>query len=348
VAVVEGTTGVCGDGVNFELDDTGVLTFSGNGVIDCSTFQGNKNIKSVVVGDDISKIGDCVNSENGYYGCFYNCDQLTQVKFGKNCTSFGWFTFEGCTSLNSVEFSNSFKQIGYSSFKGCTSLTSITIPDSVTNVGYDAFSGCTSLQFQPYNGGKYLGNDGNKYHAFIGVDDKTITSYTVHEKTRVIAGGAFEDCTSLTQVSMPSYIASLGSYAFKNCSSLAEITLPYSVTSIASYAFSNCTSLKSVTLPETVTKIGKYGFSDCSSLTQFVFCGNSNPSTSSNVFDGCSSLSTVTVPKSYGDTAFCGKDIEKKDGLKCPEKPRSAADISKPFLFISFCWVAMTLLSLSF
>ena len=59
----------------------------------------------------------------------------------------------------------------------------------------------------------------------------------------------------------------IGNQAFDGCSSLTSLTLPSSVTSIGSSAFSGCSGLTSLTLPSSVTSIGAYAFSGCSGLT---------------------------------------------------------------------------------
>ena len=48
----------------------------------------------------------------------------------------------------------------------------------------------------------------------------------------------------------------IGNQAFDGCSSLTSLTLPSSVTSIGSSAFSGCSGLTSLTLPSSVTSIG--------------------------------------------------------------------------------------------
>ena len=45
-----------------------------------------------------------------------------------------------------------------------------------------------------------------------------------------------------------------------NCSSLTSVTIPDSVTSIGGYAFMNCSCLTSVTIPDSVTSIGYNAF----------------------------------------------------------------------------------------
>ncbi|MCD8007502.1 MAG: leucine-rich repeat domain-containing protein, partial [Clostridiales bacterium] len=49
--------------------------------------------------------------------------------------------------------------------------------------------------------------------------------------------------------------------AFAN-SSLTSVTIPDSITSIGSYEFESCTDLTSVVFPDSVTSIGSYAFSD--------------------------------------------------------------------------------------
>ena len=44
------------------------------------------------------------------------------------------------------------------------------------------------------------------------------------------------------------------------CTSLTSVTIPNSVTSIGDYAFDDCTSLTSVTIPNSVTSIGSGAF----------------------------------------------------------------------------------------
>ena len=79
--------------------------------------------------------------------------------------------------------------------------------------------------------------------------------------------GSFYGCTSLTSVTIPSGVTSIGDNAFYNCKSLTDITIPDSVKSIGHRAFNYCTSLTSIIIPESVTSIDDNAFFGCKNLT---------------------------------------------------------------------------------
>ena len=129
---------------------------------------------------------------------------------------------------------------------------------------------------------------------------------------KVIGYSAFEDCSSLTSITIPNSVTSIGSSAFRNCISLTSVSCPaYAISyipkgnlktviitsgeSIGSYTFRNCISLTSITIPDSVTSIGDYVFRNCSSLASITI-PNSVTSIGNGAFYNCSSLTEITLP----------------------------------------------------
>ena len=119
-----------------------------------------------------------------------------------------------------------------------------------------------------------------------------------------IGYSAFEDCTSLTNITIPDSVTSIGGYAFCGCSSLTSITIPDSVTSINMSTFISCSSLTSVTIPNSVTSIGYSAFMSCSSLTSITI-PDSVTSIGDYTFMSCSSLTSITIPDSVTSIGSC-------------------------------------------
>ena len=68
-------------------------------------------------------------------------------------------------------------------------------------------------------------------------------------------------------------VTSIGDSAFENCTSLTSIEIPSGVTSIGYNAFNGCTSLTSIEIPSCVTSIGNLAFYKCTSLTSIEYQG---------------------------------------------------------------------------
>ena len=107
-----------------------------------------------------------------------------------------------------------------------------------------------------------------------------------------IGSDAFNDCISLTSVTIPNSVTSIGILAFAYCSALSSITIGNSVKTIEGAAFSGCSSLTSVTIPNSVTSIGGYAFEGCSALSSITI-GNSVTSIGGDAFKNCGGLVTI-------------------------------------------------------
>ena len=124
-----------------------------------------------------------------------------------------------------------------------------------------------------------------------------------------IGDSAFEMCYGLTgKLALPNSLISIGNNAFNECTSLTELTLGNSLTSIGECAFSNCEGLTKLTLPDSLTSIGDSAFNSCYSLTGDLILPDSLKSIGNNAFNWCSDA-TIYVPETIetiGNFAFEG------------------------------------------
>ena len=165
---------------------------------------------------------------------------------------------------------------------------------------------------------KYYATSSNPTEVSVSAADTTITTANIPAtvsydgttyNVTYIGFHAFEDCSSLTSVTIPNSVTTIGDYAFC-CSSLTSVTIPNSVTSIGEKAFWGCSSLTSVTFEDNsnLTSIGGRAFYNCSSLTS-IDIPNSVTSVNYWAFRNCSSLTSIIIPNSVtyiGEEAFIG------------------------------------------
>ena len=200
---------------------------------------------------------------------FSCCSSLTSLTLPSSLQSIGDCAFLGCKSLTSLTLPSSLQSIGGGAFWGCKSLTSLTLPSSLQSIGGGAFTGCTSLrsvicnQFYKVIGQMLLSSDGTQVIAYWGENSEV----TIPEGVQSIGDrGAFWGCNSLTSLTLPSSLQSIGDSAFSGCESLSSLTLPSSLQSIGDCAFYDCNSLTSLTLPSSLQSIGNSAFYGCKSL----------------------------------------------------------------------------------
>lgn len=116
--------------------------------------------------------------------------------------------------------------------------------------------------------------------------------------------------TSLTSITLPTSITSIGNYAFCGCNGLTgTLTIPTSVTSIGDGAFNNCRSFSgSLIIPVSVTSIGQAAFYNCSGFSGSLTIPNSVTNIRDLTFYGCNGLTgSLTIPSSVttiGNSAF--------------------------------------------
>ena len=264
--------------------------------IGTDVFKGCTNLNSITIPNKVTTLGD---------GVFENCTSLTSVTIPTSVTSIGDNAFKGCSNLNSITIPNKVTTLGDGVFENCTSLTSVTIPTSVKTIGSNAFKGCTNLvlYFKTNLNYELTSIDTSYFEtdnitvayidpilysktsdttaAVIGYssgglsDTVEIKSTVSNLQVNSINSSAFESA-SMTNITIPDSVRSIGARAFKGCIKLTgiinsagvtQIIIPASVTNIDDSAFEGCTSLSSIYLPASIYTIGSNVFKDCTNLT---------------------------------------------------------------------------------
>ena len=150
-----------------------------------------------------------------------------------------------------------------------------------------------------------------------------LTGITMPSSITSIAYGLFRGCSALKNITIQGQITIIGGSAFYNCSSLTGITIPSSVTSIGESAFYNCSSLTNITIPNKVTGIGMNTFWGCSKLAN-VIIGDGVTYISNWAFIDCSELKSINLPKSLeriSTSAFAG--CKNLTNIEIPENVES-------------------------
>lgn len=320
ISVYAATTaaGTCGEGLIWELDDQGIFTVSGTGMIPGYGSLENtpwhiyrKDIKEVILNEGISSVGRFA---------FAGCNNLISVTFPSTLVEAQALAFEGCRQLYQAHISDMgmWAELGF-------------VWDSSDPVEE------ASLPRELYLNGELVREviipQGTSFIApWAFRHFSSITSVVIPEGVSTIGTFAFADCTELTSMALPSTLKSIGAAAFSGCSSLnvvdvadigtwlnvtmdnttanplliseegkelrvkgqllTELVIPKGVTEIRKDAFAWCTKLVSITIPDGVTAIGERAFYICASV-----CDITLPSTllsiGENAFYACDAVQNL-------------------------------------------------------
>lgn len=124
---------------------------------------------------------------------------------------------------------------------------------------------------------------------------QNITEVVIESGITHIGKYAFWSFRSLTSVSIPTTVKTIGSSSFPGCYSLASVTIPEGTEKIGDNAFDSCRALTAVNLPSTLRVIDGRAFFSCSAL-ETVVIPEGVQTIEMNAFDSCTALTSVTLP----------------------------------------------------
>ena len=190
-------------------------------------------------------------------------NDVKSVVIDNGFTSISDCAFEDCVNLTSVQIPQSVEEIGFSAFQNCAKLKTVSLPSSVTRIGTSVFTGSGVVSA---DGAYWKDNMLCVGRCLIRVSRGLKGSFKVPDAVKVIAEGAFRDC-SISHVSIPNGVTRLDS-VFVDCKKLQSVDLPNSIV-IINDAFSYCDALKDILLPNGLERI-ESGFYGCESLKKIV------------------------------------------------------------------------------
>ena len=109
---------------------------------------------------------------------------------------------------------------------------------------------------------------------------------------------AFNECNTLTEVTLPNTVDEIDYQAFYYCPNLKKVTIHEGVKTIGQTAFIGCTQLTSITIPGTIKNMDQ-AFSGNTALSH-VTLTNGISNISNMAFKGCTGLTEIKVPESVG------------------------------------------------
>ena len=198
--------------------------------------------------------------------------------------------FDGCTSLGadqelSAWLPESFTGVGCAAFRGTAFKIDFEKWTKLSYIGARSFEKMPNLDAVTVKSNWTLGLRGNSSSAFIGSGVKN----AVIESRENIPVGLFQDCKSLTSVTLPENAKTIEFNAFAGTTALESIDLK-NVETISDYAFSD-SGIEKLVFPESLKKVENRAFCKNKALTKLTI--NSSNLEIKRAFMGCSALSYV-------------------------------------------------------
>lgn len=227
-------------------------------------------------------------SENATW--FYRSPVLN-ITFGSKVTTIpGYIAYEN-TNITSFDVPEGITSIGANAFNG-SGLTSITIPRGVTSIGKNAFSNCQSLTDVYFNA-ENCANPGSGINPVF--NGSNITRFVIGDNVHNIPSHLLYRVKTLTEITIPENVTSMGINPFGYCENLREVTynatrcvpnppitnslhawfgdvhlfklhIGENVEIIPEYLAYNQDSITEYNIPESVKEIGRYAFYSCMHL----------------------------------------------------------------------------------
>ena len=217
--------------------------------IEDNAFKNSSKLEEVIIeGGDNASIGSFA---------FYQNQLLKSVKIGEGLTTIEEYAFQECSSLSKVEIPTTLTSIGSYAFSKCSSLSTFGLIDKIQEDKVIIPSNLTQLESNLF---EYCG----------------IKELIIEEGIEQIPANCFYFNLSLTKVTIPTTLKSIGRYGFRSCK-------------ISSFGLKDDLKENTIIIPDSLTDLQSGSFLDnnCDIEELIVKGTKDNPiNISSTVFEG--------------------------------------------------------------
>ena len=222
---------------NSEIPTDGSVTYIGS-----YAFESCSGLTEITIPDSVTGIGD---------GAFFECSGLESVTIGNGVTGIGERAFADCDGLTEITIPDSVTSIGGWAFADCRGLTIYCEADSqpsewdsTWNSDYMDVTRDCPVVWNCNNSN--VADDGYIYAVIGGIRYALKSDIATVARQTTTLSGAISVLESVTYQGLSYSVTRIGDGAFEDCSGLTDITIPDSVTSIGVAAFADCDGLTSV------------------------------------------------------------------------------------------------------
>lgn len=262
-----------------------------------------------VPGNSIPSEAMCTIGSVGSLRVYKSESNIQKLILPENVAVISENTFSAMKKLREVVLPQSLTAIREAAFCLCSQLQSVDIPDNVTVIGKLAFSNCTSLQSVNFSPNSKL----QRIESVMGGDG---IGNTVTE-------GSFSYCSSLKRFEVPATVTVIGAGAFNDCTALEELVIPSNtaLTKLTGYVYRDeyvlgakqqtagivegCMALKILRIPAKIRTINNYAFANSGIETVIFEEGSLCTKLGDAVFANCPYLKDFEIPQSVKVLGNC-------------------------------------------
>lgn len=255
----------------------------------------SSNLKKIVVGESVSKIG---------WSVFSNCDNLTDITLYAKITSLGRYIFSNCDSLESITIPEEIAVLSIGMFSSCKNLKTVVLHDKLKIINDSAFAYCSNL-----------------------------SEIAIPTSVYSIGRYAFRNCENLETIEIPSQVETIDFSTFQDCTGLKKIILGENTTTIKSDAFKGCEFIETIEINSNISSKNLLNvIRDSKNLKEIIInAENEYVSCDENgVLFNKDKTELLRYPSGKTESAYIVPDTAKKIGTSAFEDSTALTDITIP------------------